>query len=107
MMPILIKPSNGLPTIFTDVHPGMKIVKEEIFGPVAVIIKFQEETEVVEMANNTSYGLAAHLFTQDVNRAIRMAHAVEAGTTWVCLFFLMSHFVWTDCEFLGKLRVEC
>jgi aldehyde dehydrogenase (NAD+) len=71
------------PTIFTDVHPDMKIVKEEIFGPVAVIIKFKDEAEVVEMANNTTYGLGAHIFTQNVSRAVRMAHAVEAGSVWV------------------------
>jgi len=71
------------PTIFTDAHPDMKIMKEEIFGPVAIITKFKDEAEVVEMANNTTYGLAAHLFTQNVDRAIRMAHAVEAGSTWV------------------------
>ena len=74
------------PTIFTDVHPDMKIVKEEIFGPVAAVIKFKDEAEVVEMANNTNYGLAAHIFTQNVSRAIRMAHAVEAGSTWVRRF---------------------
>jgi len=71
------------PTIFTDVHPDMKIVKEEIFGPVAVIIKFKDEAEVVEMANNTTYGLGAHIFTESVSRAVRMAHAVEAGSIWV------------------------
>ena len=76
------------PTIFTDVQPDMKIVKEEIFGPVAAIIKFKDEAEVVEMANNTTYGLAAHIFTQNVNRAIRMAHAVEAGSAWVRRFAL-------------------
>ena len=72
------------PTIFTDVHPYMKIIKEEIFGPVAAIIKFKDEAQVVEMANNTTYGLAAYIFTENVSRAIRMAHALEAGTTWVC-----------------------
>ena len=67
----------------------MKIVKEEIFGPVAAIIKFKNEAEVVEMANSTTYGLAAHIFTDNVNRSIRMAHAVDAGTIWVCrLFFI-------------------
>jgi len=71
------------PTIFTNVQPDMKIVQEEIFGPVAAVIKFKDEAEVVEMANNTTYGLAAHIFTENVSRAIRMAHAVEAGTTWV------------------------
>jgi aldehyde dehydrogenase (NAD+) len=65
------------PTIFTDVRPDMKIVKEEIFGPVAVVIKFKDEAEVVEMANDTPYGLAAHIFTQNVSRSIRMAHAVS------------------------------
>ena len=78
-----------MPTIFTDVHPDMKIMKEEIFGPVAAITKFKDEAEVVEMANNTTYGLAAHLFTQNVNRAIRMAHVVEAGMIWVCIFFCL------------------
>ena len=74
------------PTIFTDVQPDMKIVQEEIFGPVGVIIKFKNEAEVVEMANNTTYGLAAHLFTENVSRSIRMAHALEAGSVWVSLF---------------------
>jgi aldehyde dehydrogenase (NAD+) len=83
------------PTIFTDVHSDMKIVKEEIFGPVAAsaIIKFKDEAEVVEMANNTTYGLAAYIFTQNVNRSIRVAHAVEAGTIGVChRFFVLFLF---------------
>ncbi|KAF8154950.1 aldehyde dehydrogenase [Crassisporium funariophilum] len=71
------------PTIFTDCHPDMKITQEEIFGPVAAIIKFTEEAQVVEMANNTTYGLACHVFTQNVSRAIRVAHALEAGSAWV------------------------
>ena len=79
---------SNLPSIFTDVHPDMKIVKEEIFGPVVVLIKFKDEAEGVEMANNTTYGLAAHIFTQNVKRSIRMAHAVEAGTIWVCFVFV-------------------
>ncbi|KAF8805640.1 aldehyde dehydrogenase [Phlegmacium glaucopus] len=61
------------PTIFTDVHPDMKIVKEEIFGPVAVIVN----------RGDTTYGLAAHIFSDNISRAIRVAHAVEAGSTWV------------------------
>jgi aldehyde dehydrogenase (NAD+) len=84
------------PTIFTDVHPDMKIVKEEIFGPVAAIIKFKDEAEVVEMANNTTYGVAAHIFTQNVNRSIRVAHAVEAGTVWVCRLLCFVFFVLYD-----------
>ncbi|KAK1223893.1 hypothetical protein PQX77_013227 [Marasmius sp. AFHP31] len=71
------------PTIVTDCKPDMKIVREEVFGPVAAIIKFKTEEEVIEMANDTSYGLAAAVFTENNSRAIRVAHALEAGTTWV------------------------
>ncbi|TFK61589.1 aldehyde dehydrogenase [Pluteus cervinus] len=71
------------PTIFTDVKKDMKIVTEEIFGPVGVVIKFKTEEEAIEAANDTIYGLAAHIFTQNLNRAIRVAHAVEAGSLFV------------------------
>ncbi|KAG7091597.1 hypothetical protein E1B28_010618 [Marasmius oreades] len=71
------------PTIITDTRPDMKIIQEEIFGPVASIIKFKTEEEVIEMANNTTYGLACGLFTRDGARATRVAHALEAGTAWV------------------------
>ncbi|KAF5371272.1 hypothetical protein D9758_004300 [Tetrapyrgos nigripes] len=71
------------PTIFTNVKPDMKIVREEIFGPVASIIKFKAEEEVIEMANDTSYGLACGVFTENSSRAVRVAHALEAGTAWV------------------------
>lgn len=64
----------------------MKIVKEEIFGPVVVIAKFKDEDEVVELANDTTYGLAAGIFTKDYERAIRVTSALKAGTTWVNLF---------------------
>lgn len=71
------------PTIVTDCKPDMKIIKEEIFGPVAAIIKFKTEEEVIELANDTNYGLAAAVFTENNSRAIRVAHALEAGTTWI------------------------
>ncbi|KAF7347270.1 Aldehyde dehydrogenase [Mycena venus] len=74
------------PTIFTNTTPDMKIVKEEIFGPVGVIIKFEDEDDVVRQANNTLYGLAAGVFSQDIDRAIRTAHRVQAGTIWVNCF---------------------
>ncbi|KAG2087476.1 aldehyde dehydrogenase domain-containing protein [Suillus cothurnatus] len=64
-------------------QPDMKIVREEIFGPVACVMKFKTEDEVVEQANDTSYGLAASVFTKDIDRAIRVAHALEAGTAWI------------------------
>ncbi|KAJ7595174.1 aldehyde dehydrogenase [Mycena floridula] len=71
------------PTIFTNCTPDMKIVREEIFGPVSVITKFSTEQEVLEMANNTTYGLACGVFTQNGSRAIRAAHGLEAGVAFV------------------------
>ncbi|KAE9403857.1 aldehyde dehydrogenase [Gymnopus androsaceus JB14] len=71
------------PTIFADCTPAMKIVQEEIFGPVAAVIKFKTEEEVIEMANDTDYGLACAVFTENVSRAIRVSNALEAGMAWV------------------------
>ena len=71
------------PTIFTDVKPHMKIVKEEIFGPVGVVIKFKDEDDVIHQANDTVYGLAAAVFTRDLNKAVRTANRLKAGTVWV------------------------
>ncbi|KAF8195310.1 aldehyde dehydrogenase [Mycena galopus ATCC 62051] len=71
------------PTIFTDVTPDMKIAKEEIFGPVAAVMKFKTEEEVIEAANATEYGLSACVFSENVGRAIRVAHAIESGSTFV------------------------
>ena len=73
------------PTIFTDVKPDMKIVREEIFGPVAVIVKFKTEEEVIALANDTVYGLSSNVFTQNINRALRVAHSLEAGSAYVRL----------------------
>lgn len=71
------------PTIFTDVKPEMKIVREEIFGPVCVVVKFKSEEEVIELANDSTYGLSCQLFSQDISRALRVAHALEAGQALV------------------------
>ncbi|KAG9310106.1 aldehyde dehydrogenase [Chiua virens] len=71
------------PTIFTECQPEMKIVREEIFGPVACVLKFETEEEVIEQANNTTYGLAASVFTKDIDRGFRVAHALEAGNMWI------------------------
>jgi aldehyde dehydrogenase (NAD+) len=71
------------PTVFTDCTPNMKIVQEEIFGPVAAIMKFSAEEEVIEQANNTTYGLACSVYTKDIDRAMRVASNIEAGTAWV------------------------
>src|ERR1700742_3842038 len=73
------------PTIFTDTKPDMKIVKEEIFGPVGVVIKFEDDEDVIRQANDTSYGLACAVFSQNINRAIKTAHRLQAGTAWVMI----------------------
>jgi aldehyde dehydrogenase (NAD+) len=71
------------PTIFADVHNKMKIAQEEIFGPVLCVIPFDTEEEAIEMANDTIYGLAAGLWTNDVSRANRVAKKLEAGQVFV------------------------
>lgn len=71
------------PTIFTDVTPDMRIVREEIFGPVSVVFKFRDEDDVVHQANDSDYGLAAAIFTKDVKKAVRTANALNAGTVWI------------------------
>jgi len=71
------------PTVFTDVHDQMDIAREEIFGPVLSILKFKDIAEVTRRANNTCYGLAAAVWTRDVQKAHQMAHNLRAGTVWV------------------------
>ncbi|KAK1921485.1 putative aldehyde dehydrogenase [Papiliotrema laurentii] len=71
------------PTVLVDVEPFMKVVREEIFGPVIVAAAFETEAEAVDIANDTSYGLAAAVFTNDTRQATRMSHALDAGTIWV------------------------
>ena len=70
-------------TVFADVEPSMRIFREEIFGPVVCVTPFGDEAEAVALANATDYGLAAYIWTADLARAHRVAHAVEAGMTWV------------------------
>lgn len=71
------------PTVFSNVTDDMRIAKDEIFGPVQSIIKFKTLDEVIERANNTEYGLAAGIFTKNLNNAITFANSVEAGTVWI------------------------
>ena len=71
------------PTIFTDTKPDMKIVREEIFGPVGVVIKFKDEADAIHQANDSQYGLAAAVFSKNIDRAIRVANKLHAGTMWV------------------------
>jgi delta 1-pyrroline-5-carboxylate dehydrogenase len=74
------------PTIFTDTRPEMSIVQEEIFGPVGVIIKFDDEEDALRQANDTLYGLAAAVFTKDITRGIQFAHRLQAGAMWINCF---------------------
>ncbi|AMO94152.1 betaine aldehyde dehydrogenase [Collimonas fungivorans] len=71
------------PTVFTDCRDDMKIVREEIFGPVMCILGFEEEDEVIRRANDTEYGLAAGLMTENLSRAHRVIHQLEAGICWI------------------------
>ena len=71
------------PTIFSDCHDDMTIVKEEIFGPVMAILDFATEEEVIKRANNTNYGLASGVLTQNINTAHRVAAQLEAGICWI------------------------
>jgi aldehyde dehydrogenase (NAD+) len=71
------------PTVFTDLTDDMRIVQEEIFGPVACILPFETEDEVVERANNSEYGLAAAVWTKDIQKAMNVTNQLEAGTVWI------------------------
>ena len=70
-------------TVFTDCLDEMTIVREEIFGPVMSILVYDDEDEVIRRANNTQYGLAAGVITQDLNRAHRVIHQLQAGICWI------------------------
>lgn len=72
-----------LPTIFTNCHDDMTIVKEEIFGPVMSILAFQNEDEVIERANKTPYGLACGILTNNLTRAHRVIERIQAGMCWI------------------------
>ncbi|MEC9464598.1 MAG: betaine-aldehyde dehydrogenase [Myxococcota bacterium] len=79
----LAKGSFVRPTIFTGCRDRMAIVREEIFGPVMCILPFDSEEEVVKRANDTDFGLAAGVFTKDIQRAHRVVAELEAGTCWI------------------------
>ena len=86
--PTLQKGNYLLPTVFENVTPTMRICQEEIFGPVLSVQRFHDEAEAIRLANATIYGLAGFIWTQDVNRALRVASVIKSGMVWVNSFFL-------------------
>lgn len=85
------------PTVFSNVTDEMRIAKEEIFGPVQQIMKFKSIDDVIKRANNTTYGLAAGVFTKDLDRAITVSSALQAGVVWVNCYMILS----AQCPFGG------
>ena len=71
------------PTLITNVTNDMRVAQEEIFGPVAVVIKFKTEDEVIALANQSTYGLGGAVWTKDIHRALRVAKSIETGRMWV------------------------
>ncbi|KAF8875382.1 Aldehyde/histidinol dehydrogenase [Infundibulicybe gibba] len=82
--------------------PDMRIVKEEIFGPVGVVIKFKDEDDVIRQANETIYGLASAIFTQNINRVLETARRFHAGTAWInCVNQLHGNIPFGGCKQSG------
>lgn len=79
------------PTILTDVRPDMEIVQEEVFGPVLVVLPFETEDEALTLAHDTKFGLAAGLWTQNVQRAHRIANRLRVGTTWINSYRVVAY----------------
>jgi len=79
------------PTIFVDVDNTMRIAREEVFGPVLSVIGFDTEEDAIRIANDTIYGLAAGIWTQDIGRAVRMPKRLRAGTVWVNTYRAVSY----------------
>jgi phenylacetaldehyde dehydrogenase len=71
------------PTVLVNTNPKMKVVQEEIFGPVVTAIPFKEAADVVPSANDTVYGLAAGIWTKDISKAHKLASQLKAGTVWI------------------------
>jgi len=79
------------PTVYGNVSNGCRVAREEIFGPVAALIRFKGEEQAVAIANDTAYGLAAGVWTENLRRAHRVVSRLRAGTVWVNNYRLISH----------------
>jgi aldehyde dehydrogenase (NAD+) len=80
-----------LPTILVDVRPDMSIARDEVFGPVLCVLPFDTEEEAIAIANDTQFGLAAGIWTQNVQRAHRVANQVRAGTVWINAYRVVGY----------------
>lgn len=78
------------PTIFGDVNNKMRIAQEEVFGPVLSIIRFKDEAEAIQIANDSKFGLGAGVWTSDIGRAFRMSEKIKSGTVWVNTYRAVS-----------------
>ncbi len=80
-----------LPTILSEVNHSMRIMREETFGPVAPVMRFKDDDEAVRLANDTEYGLAAYVYTNNLRRAIRIAERLEAGSVGINVGSVIDH----------------
>src|SRR5262249_48630651 len=71
------------PTVFGDVHPQMRMAREEILGPVISVFSWRDEDAIIELANSLEYGLTAAVWTKDIKRAINAARRVQSGCVWI------------------------
>jgi len=83
------------PTVLDGVRSGMRVAREEIFGPVLSVITFRDEVDATRIADDTRYGLGAGVWTNDLSRAHRMSRRIDSGSVWVntyCMIFLQGIF---------------
>ncbi len=95
--PELLKGYYVVPAIFDEVTPDMTIYREEIFGPVLTVTSFDSESDMVNAANDTKYGLAASIFTEDLRKGHVLARKIKAGTVWLNI----HNFVFSQAPYGG------